>query len=88
MRSKCKHFYRSTFLVYKDRQIPHIFVLNAQTAYLWQPSRLLYIYFLCDVLSWCIERELSSYTAKIIRGNKEGGITKVFFTVIQEIYGE
>lgn len=34
----------------------------------------------------CIKRELGCYTAKVIRGNKEGGITKVFFTVIQDLY--
>ncbi len=46
----------------------------------------------CDVLSmvhykralWCV---YVTYKAKIVRGNKEGGITKVFSTVIQE-YGE
>lgn len=31
----------------------------------------------------CIKRELGCYTAKVIRGNKEGGITKVFLRLFK-----
>lgn len=85
---QCKHFYRSTLLVYKDRQIPHIFVLKMLSNSLLMATESFVNISFFSVMYYpcCIIRELGCYTAKVIRGNKEGGITKVFFTVIQDMY--